>query len=316
MPGTVTFDFDPNATFYGAVFRWETLGVAAAILVALLVAAIRAGRTPAAAGKPGHLRRDDLLLIALGAIPGAVVGGRLGYVLLHIDYFRTRPEAIFDPGSGSMSLTLAVVLGTAAGLAVARLLGAPLDRWLHVAAVPMLLILGLGKLATALGGSGQGTFGDSALATRYVRNAAWGSAFPDRAATASQLIEGGLVLLAAAAILVVPVLLRLRARRQGPIVRPGRAPRRDWRLLRGARRYLVALLLWSLARFVAASTWRDAKVLGDLRAEQLLLGGLILGCLLALGVGESAALAGVRQLRPGRAQKRPGDPEPETRPAR
>ena len=36
---------------------------------------------------PNHLRADDLLFIAVAAIPGAVAGGRLGYWLLHYDYY-------------------------------------------------------------------------------------------------------------------------------------------------------------------------------------------------------------------------------------
>ena len=74
----------------------------------------------------GRLRRDDLILIAFGVVPGAFVGGRLGYGLIHLDYYRANPSTLGDPGQGGLALTLAVVLGTLSGLAVARLLAAPI----------------------------------------------------------------------------------------------------------------------------------------------------------------------------------------------
>ena len=44
-----------------------------------------------------HLRRDDLLFVVLGSIPGAVIGARLGAVLVHLDFFAANPGAIVVP---------------------------------------------------------------------------------------------------------------------------------------------------------------------------------------------------------------------------
>ena len=173
IPGVlavIVLDFDPYLHLGDRSIRWETLGIAAAVLLGILVAALLAGRTPghdALIGEeeppeeeregPWHLRRDDLLFILLGAVPGAVVLGRLGYGLLHMDYYGGNWRALLDPAQGSLELTLAVVGGTLTGIYVAALLDAPVGRWLHVAIAPLLLVLGLGKAAQALGGSGQGT---------------------------------------------------------------------------------------------------------------------------------------------------------------
>lgn len=315
-PGTLPFvlavvrlDFDPAVQLFGLSVRLETIALAGAVLAALVLAAIGAGRlqarlsgggedtagtTEPAEGRP-RLRRDDLILFAFGAVPGAVVGGRLGYGLIHFDYYRANPSAFVDPTQGGLALTLAVVLGAVSALAVAWLLAAPIGRWLHVASVPLLVGLGLGKLAMVLGGAGQGQYSDASWATTYVRPGPWISLNAGYPALPSQAFEGGLVLAAATLLVAVPLVLRLRVRRWWVAFRPGLAPDSEWVLLTGGRRFLVALGLWAVARFAAAFTWRDATVLGPLRAEQLVLLALLGGCLAVV-----LALATVRLVRAGR----------------
>ena len=103
--------FDPIAQIGDWHVRLQTLALAVVILVALLIAAAVARRTPVDVTRspddPGpdgddanHLRRDDLLYIAVAAIPGAVVGGRLGYGCVHAGYYTSNPGAILDIGQG------------------------------------------------------------------------------------------------------------------------------------------------------------------------------------------------------------------------
>jgi prolipoprotein diacylglyceryltransferase len=107
----VVLDFDPYLRLGDRAVRWETLAIAAAVLVGIIAMALIAGRTPAhdtwigeeelpeeERDGPWHLRRDDLHFILLGAVPGAVVLGRLGYGLLHLDYYGTRWRDLLDPG--------------------------------------------------------------------------------------------------------------------------------------------------------------------------------------------------------------------------
>jgi prolipoprotein diacylglyceryltransferase len=275
----IRFDFDPTIAPFGLTVRLETLALAGVVFIVLALTAFGAGRMRArldadpdgAAQLTGRLRRDDLILIAFGAVPGAVVGGRLDYGLIHLDYFRVDPSRITDPGQGGLALSLAVVLGTVTALAVARLLAAPISRWLHIASGPLLVGLGLGKLAMVLGADGQGQFSDAGWATAYLRPGPWQSANPSAAAVPSQALEGILVLIAAVLMIAVPLVMRLRLRRWRTIVRPGLEPRRDWSMLTGYRRFLTALCLWCVARFAAAFTWRDALVAGPLRVEQIVL---------------------------------------------
>jgi prolipoprotein diacylglyceryltransferase len=259
----IVFDFDPYLRFGDRAIRWETLAIAAAVLLGIVVAALLAGRTPAREiligedpgaeaewDGPWHLRRDDLLFILLGAVPGAVILGRLGYGFLHAEYYAGDWRALLDPGQGSLELTLAVVGGTLTAFYVAALLDAPVGRWLHVAVAPLLLVLGLGKAAQVLGGSGQGTPSSEPWATAYLPPGPWGSPGAEIPAHPAQVHEA---LMAGVVLLAVIVLARLTPLR-----------RADGRL------FAVGIGLWALGRGLVASTWRDPAVVAGLNAEQLI----------------------------------------------
>jgi phosphatidylglycerol:prolipoprotein diacylglycerol transferase len=256
----IAFDFDPVFRLGDLVVRWETFALAATIVLAVSLAAILAGRMPAVheaypelGGRERgawHLRRDDLLFLLLGVIPGAILGGRLGYILIHLDYYGSHPEFWFDPGQGSLELGLGVLGGTAAGALVAMVLEAPVGRWLHVAIVPILVGLGLGKLAMVLGGDGQGTPSSLPWATAYLGPGPWGSLAPEVPSHPAQAYEGVLVLIVAT--LMVGLMLSGRFREQD-----GRA-------------FFAGLSLWGLARVESGFLWRDAEVIGPFRAAQVL----------------------------------------------
>lgn len=296
MLAVISLNFDPATSLFGMSLRLETLALAGTIFIALVLAALVSGRSRAvvadsdgAGGSVGpRLRRDDLILIGFGAVPGAVIGGRLGYALIHYDYYSTNPNAILDPGQGGLALTLSVVLGTMTAIAVAGLLAAPVRRWLDIAAVPVLIGLGLGKLAMVLGGSGQGSYSDASWATSYAGPGPWNTFNPTFSAVPSQAIEGALVLAVAALVLAVPFALRFRIRRWWRIARPGLAPQRHWGPFTGGRRYLTVIGLWAIVRFAVEFTWRDARVLGPLVADQLVLLPIATFALLGPPVGFTA----------------------------
>ncbi|HTC85957.1 MAG TPA: prolipoprotein diacylglyceryl transferase family protein [Candidatus Acidoferrum sp.] len=268
-----TFDFDPLLHLGDSGVRFETLGIAAAVLFGLLFAAVAAGRTPLD-GRHGpawthtedtHLRRDDLLFIVLGIVPGAVIGGRIGYVLLHLDFYGSNTSAIWDPSQGSLELGLAVVGGTLTGAYVARLLDAPVGRWLHAATGPVFLAIALGELARVLGGSGQGAPTAGNLATAYAGPGPWGSLAPAIPAQPSQLYGA----VAAFVALVVVIGVRLYG---------------GFRSHDGSS-FFVALLLWALGRSLVTTTWRDDPVLGPFPV------GGVIALLIGLGAVGGVALA-------------------------
>jgi prolipoprotein diacylglyceryltransferase len=201
-----------------------------------------------------HLRRDDLLFIVLGAVPGAVVMGRAFYGLAHLDFYRADPRALLDPSIGALSLSGAVLGGLLTAVYVAALLDAPVGRWLHAAAGPLLLALALGKAAMALGGAGQGVPSDLPWATAYLGPGPWGSIDPATPAHPAQLYEAIATLAVLAWLLVLARVSPLR--------------RADGRLL------AAGIALWALVRALIAVSWRDPAVVGPLGAEQALTLGL------------------------------------------
>lgn len=253
VPAVLTFDFDPLVHITdGASVRLETL-VLAVILLAGLMLAARIGRQTPAIGPyvpaPG-LRADDLLFIVVGAVPGALLGGRLGYVLDHLDFYRSQPNLIVDLTQGGFGLTLAVPLGILSGAIIARLISAPVARWMHAAAFPLLFVLAAGKLAGLFGASGQGLSSDIPWATAYGGPGPWGSLAAGVPSHPAQVYEAVLVL-AAIGVLIVAHRLEVVARRDGAAL-------------------FVALGLWAAARVLVAFTWRDPEVVGPLRIDQLL----------------------------------------------
>jgi malonate-semialdehyde dehydrogenase (acetylating)/methylmalonate-semialdehyde dehydrogenase len=259
----IALDFEPVVRYGNNAVRLETLALAAAILCGLVLAAAIAARTRV--GRLGtdptaHLRLDDMVLLVLAILPGAVAGGRLGYALLHLDYYAAHPAAILDPGQGSLELSLAVVGGALTGTYAARLIGERVGPWLDVAALPLLVAIGLGKVAMALGGRGQGAPSDAPWATSYVGERAWASLAPAIPSQPSQLYEA---IGALAVVIAVAVVLWRR-----PLVGDGLA-------------FLVALGGWAFVRAVIAATWRDAPVVGPFLAEQLLCLAIVAGCLVA-----------------------------------
>jgi phosphatidylglycerol---prolipoprotein diacylglyceryl transferase len=268
-PAVISLAFDPvlKLTDTSSV-RLETLVLAGVLLAGIALAAWIGRRTPAVGPyvpAPG-LRPDDLIFIVVGAVPGAIVGGRLGYVLAHLDYYSGHAAAIVDPAQGGYDLTLAVPFGILTGAMIARLVGAPVARWMHAAALPILFVLAAGKLAGVLGANGQGSPSTLPWATSYLGPGPWDALAPQLASHPAQVYE---------AIAGVLAMLGLWA-----VSRVEFVARRDGAAL------FAAVGMWAVGRFVVAFTWRDPVTVGPLRAEQVL--ALLLVAICAAGLVERA----------------------------
>jgi len=302
----ITLAFDPIIRLGGLSVRLETVAIAAVVLVMLLIAARVARRVPADPSldprlAPGerprgeeHLRRDDLLFVILGAIPGAVIGARLGAVLVHLDFFTADPAAIVDPSTGSLQLSLAVVGAVIGGAVIGALLDTPTGRWLHVAALPLLVGLGLGKAAGVLGASGMGSPTDVPWALAYAGSGPWAALGPGIPSHPSQVYEG----LGALGVLLIVLVLHAA----------GVFKARD------GRAFFVALGLWAVVRLVVAFTWRDAPVLGPIRADQLLSLAVLAFSILGFALAPRLLRRYVRQEEVRVAEGTPAWPDPATRP--
>jgi prolipoprotein diacylglyceryltransferase len=286
VPAVIAFHFDPILSIGGINVRWETIGVAVAAFAAIVVAGLIARATPIDLSRPAdapgeepgelnHLRRDDLLYITVAALPGAVVGGRLGYALLHLDYYQANPSALLAVGQGGFELALAVVGGFVTGAIVAILLGAPVGRWMHALVLPVLLAIAGGKAAMVLGGTGQGLPVDLSWATAYLGAGPWGSLAPEMPSHPAQAYEA-----IATAVVIVVVMW---------FVELGSFPGRNG----GA--FLLGIGLWATARAVVAITWRDRAVAGPLGMDQVICVALAVSCFVLLVlVGSAAKVRGGR----------------------
>lgn len=276
-PAVIPLAFDPVLRLGDLEFRVQTVVLAGIIFAALLLAA-RIGRlTPQDSPfvPPPTLRPDEIPFLVLGIVPGAVIGGRLEYVLLHLDYYRANPGAIVDPAQGSLSLTLGMVGGILGGIIIARLVGAPAGRWMHAAVLPMLFVLAAGKLSAVLAGEGQGLPTGAWWATTFQGPGPWGSLAPEIPSHPSQLYE------AVATTIVLAVL--------GLALRFGAFGRRDGSAL------LFAVVLWAIGRGIVAVTWRDAPVAGPFLAEHLVLAVIAIGCLVGMIALRLSGRAGARR---------------------
>src|SRR3989304_3506465 len=124
MPAVITLAFDPLVYFGDLSVRAQTV-VLAGIVFAALLPFVRSGRITPTDGPyvpAPPLPPSDIPFLVLGMVSGAVFGGRLDYVLVHLDYYLAYPAAIVDPTQGSLGLGLAApgaVLG--GGLVAPRL---------------------------------------------------------------------------------------------------------------------------------------------------------------------------------------------------
>jgi len=287
----IEVNFDPLLRVGELGIRWQTVGVAIALIVGVALAA-RGRAQPrmpqgADAGPPSRypdapkvdrpggeliearpLRLDDMAFILLAAVPGAVVGGRLAHGLAFWEAYAANPDRLLDPAFGSLSLLGSVLGGALSGAFMARLLGTPVRRWADAAAVPLLVTLGLGKLAQFLGGSGQGRASASPWAVAFTGEGPWVSPNPSLPAHAAQIYEGLWLLLGTLFVLSLTAPVRARAAGRGGL-------------------FLAALGVFLLGRLMVGFSWRDQSLLGPLNAEQL----LALAALAALLLGAAAVAA-------------------------
>ena len=156
------------------------------------------------------------------------------------------------------------------------------------------MALGGGKLAMALGGSGQGSPLDAIWSTAYLGPGPWGSLVPELPSHPAQLYEG-------IATLVLVMLLVLGG--VGDQSRP-----KQGRLL------LISIGGWAMVRAAVSVTWRDPAVLGPFPVGGLIAVGIVVGAAITI-----AALPHWSRWRTRVREAHAGDdgpswPDPETRP--
>ena len=259
--------------------RLETIALAVVVLVALIAAVRIARTTPLDVrrsagdrlppdGEPNHLRADDLLFIAVAAIPGAVAGGPDRLHLLHLDYYtgQSRRDLRHQPGR------LRTVACRRRRHAHRRDRGRaprrarrPLDARADRAAAAR--TGGRARRAMVLGGDGQGRPVGRAPGDGLPRPGSVGFARAGRCRRIRRRRTRRV------ATVIVILLL-------SDLLTLGRFERRAG----GA--FLLGIAMWSVARAIVATTWRDPAVVGPLNMGQVLATGR--------GSGDARAAGGPR----------------------
>jgi phosphatidylglycerol:prolipoprotein diacylglycerol transferase len=96
--------------------------------------------------------------------------------LAYHETYLVDPARVLDVSVGSFSLSGAVIGGVFAGVYIATLLEGATRRWADVAAVPLLVAIGIGKVGQFLGGGGQGAFWEGPWAVAFTGAGPWTSA--------------------------------------------------------------------------------------------------------------------------------------------
>jgi prolipoprotein diacylglyceryltransferase len=243
MSAAITVAFDPSLHLGGAQLRWDTLALAAVLQVALVLWVLGLN-----ARLRGSLSLEALSFVLLATVTGAVIGGRVVHVLDFFDVYAADPVAAVDLGRGSLSLVGAVIGGLVTGGYVCRIAGGRVGAWADAAAIPLLVAIGGGKVALALGGGGQGAPWTGSWALAFAGDGPWRAIDAAVPAWPAQVLEG---LWTLAGIPVVMLTRRMASRRYED---------------RGSL-LLLAIAWWLVGRVVVALTWRDVPILGPLGAE-------------------------------------------------
>lgn len=246
VPGVIELGFSSELPLGSLVVPLQALGLTVVIAIALLVLARRVrARAPAT-------RTEDIAFVVLAAIPGAVVGGRLVHGLAFWDAYVLDPGTLLDLGRGSLSLAGAVAGGALTTAYVCRQLGGRVGVWADAAAVPVLLVIGGGKIAMLLGGAGQGLPWAGRGGVALLGAGPWASTDAAVPAYPTQVLEGIWALLGIPVVLVAERRLRRRGRTgQGAAL-------------------LLAVGWWLVGRAAVAVWWRDPPRLGPWGAEGII----------------------------------------------
>jgi prolipoprotein diacylglyceryltransferase len=264
----IDLSFDPSLHIGDLIIRWQTIGMTFALLAGFGVAAVIEAGVIRSRRPKDALRLDDLVYVVLGAVPGAVVGGRIVHGIAFWEAYATDPLRLLDVSVGSLSLTGALLGGTVSAIYIAGLIGAPVRRWSDAAVVPLLLTMGLGKFAQLLGGSGQGAPFDGPWAVAFTGVGPWISPLPDVPAHPSQIYEG-IWLLAGIPIVLIWTIARQLTRRN---------VRNTLIEEHGNGRLFAGMVVWFLlGRLVVGFTWRDDPLVGPLNVEQAIALAILVG---------------------------------------
>jgi len=211
--------------------RWYAVMVVLAVFVGVLVPVLLAKKEGI-----GDITQNQILSVAIWAVPGGIIGARLIHVFDEWSYFVDHPGEII--GGEGVGIFGAILGGTLVGVIYAKIKGIPIGRLCDVCAFGLILSQAVVRIGCFLNGCCYGTATDLPWGTMWTH--------PDSSAYNDTYLQGIWVHPAQAYLIILDLLifatiwsLRHRIRIPGGI-------------------FLIYISLYSIGRFVI-SFWRENK---------------------------------------------------------
>lgn len=238
MPAAIVIDIDPVLFAAGPVtIRWYGLMISVALLAGIILAMREAARR--------GVSEDDVLFVALWAVPAAVVGARLFHVIDAWQYYANNPLQALAIQEGGLAIYGGLAGGLAGGALAARQRGILSWGLLDMVAPSMILGQAIGRIGCFINGDHQGPPTNLPWATSYVNPA---SLAPDSLPRhPAQLYE----MLFDLAVLGLLLLLRPHMKREGML-------------------FGLYATLYAFGRFWISAVREDAPFLWGLKEAQLI----------------------------------------------
>ncbi|MDD5093525.1 MAG: prolipoprotein diacylglyceryl transferase [Dehalococcoidia bacterium] len=138
---------DPVALSIGSIeLRWYGIMVSLAVLTGITVPWMLARKEEGTGG----ITRDQVLSLAIWAVPGGVVGARLIHVIDNWSYYSSNPSDII--GGSGMGIFGAILGGTFTAVAYARIKKISVGQMADVGAFGLILAQVVGRIGCILNG--------------------------------------------------------------------------------------------------------------------------------------------------------------------
>jgi phosphatidylglycerol---prolipoprotein diacylglyceryl transferase len=164
LPPAIVIDIDPVLFSAGPLtVRWYGLMISVALLAGIALAMREAARR--------GISEDDILFVALWAVPVAIVGARLFHVVDAWQYYANNPLQALAIQEGGLAIYGGLVCGLLGGALAARHKGLLSWGLLDIAAPSLILGQAIGRIGCFINGDHQGPPTSLPWATSYVNPA-------------------------------------------------------------------------------------------------------------------------------------------------
>ncbi len=211
-------------------------------------------------------KREELLNLTIITMISAIIGARLLYVLLNLDYFLSHTKQVFNVMSGGLSLFGAIGLGLLGFIAYSKLRNLDYKKYLDIFSIYIPLSQSIGRIGCFFNGCCYGS----------ITRVPWGITYLGGIRHPAQIYES---------ILDFLLFLYLHSIRNKKILKIPNLGLPNSRLrlkLKHGDKFLLYLMLYSIIRFIVEFYREEPRLLFNLTITQYFTIGMIIIVLLIL----------------------------------